>query len=664
MPRTGKMIKTDAETPRAHAPGLGERIIFGALIAAMYVVPPLFMGTNFARSVLDLVSWPALLVAAALLPSRTRIRESGLLLAAMLWTLFSFVSIASSEYPFLSHIESMRMLSWIAVALIAAEGAAALGARFVSAAVALSGLLPSAYGLFLLWGTESLEKSRLAVEGTFGLHNPFAGFLLACIPLAVCELLQSWDRKFVRMFWLAVVIIECAAFVLTLSRAAWLVAVLMLLVSPLALKRRENTGTALPRRGALGGILFAAFVCIVIFALKPGVAGVLSSHAASTFNKLDYSLQGRLTFWRGALRIFADNPVAGTGSGTFGNAFMRYQPSLVYYSTDPHSFPLKTLSEQGTIGFLLFAAVVWFAFNSFRAWKSRAQVRLPGFAALAALGLFVHSLVDFDLSYPPNAWILISLCALAAAGASAAADAAPNAPNRADERGSSRPSLRRAGIAAIAAVLMAFWLRDFGMLHFVNENKEYSVSVSGLAVSANAPVAVIERALGGAVARSTEDAKPDEFRLEDFERIKLTLEKYDKVARAHFLLAAVARAGFNNPRLEFLQPFRGSEDSVELHMKAAIELDPHNSPEYYWEYASFLEGTGRAREARDVLSKCLLDAIPIVRPVSPDFVRPTWIKYNGLFGAMWEKLAQLERQFGDEALAADYEARAREFSTG
>lgn len=77
--------------------------------------------------------------------------------------------------------------------------------------------------------------------------------------------------------------------------------------------------------------------------------------------ELEGSATHRLDLWEHAMDLFKQNPVFGVGFGAFG--FTVPEGEL----TDTHNFYLKTLSEQGVIGFALLSALFFAALRS--AWR-------------------------------------------------------------------------------------------------------------------------------------------------------------------------------------------------------------------------------------------------------------------------------------------------------
>jgi O-antigen ligase/polysaccharide polymerase Wzy-like membrane protein len=109
----------------------------------------------------------------------------------------------------------------------------------------------------------------------------------------------------------------------------------------------------------------------------------------------------RWLWWKEAWHAFEDQPVRGTGAGTFEltHRLLRTNDIVV---TEPHNLPLQFLSETGIVGLLLFLGFLAAA----GAAVVRGVRRLDGIERPAAVALAIvlvayllHSLVDFDWDF-------------------------------------------------------------------------------------------------------------------------------------------------------------------------------------------------------------------------------------------------------------------------
>lgn len=217
-------------------------------------------------------------------------------------------------------------------------------------------------------------------------------------------------------------------------------------------------------RAGLAGVAAA----VVVFAIAdPG--GVLD-HAWHSFKKPSpvSGTRGRLAsglgsnrydFYRVALNVFADHPIAGAGVDNYAADYLATGRSLET-PRYPHSLELRTLAETGVVGaLLLFGALGAALFAGLRAaWRApplRATV-----AAGAVLGAgywIVHGSFDWFFEFGG-----LGAAAFALLGLGCACDDAPEIWSRA------RPPMGRLGVAAAgllvaagAAVVLALpWLAE------------------------------------------------------------------------------------------------------------------------------------------------------------------------------------------------------------
>ena len=132
-------------------------------------------------------------------------------------------------------------------------------------------------------------------------------------------------------------------------------------------------------------------------------------------------LNNRREFWLEALRVAEQEPLTGTGAGTFEIARRTVRDDATS-AVEPHSMPLQFLAGTGPLGVVLFAAV----FAAVAAAAVGALRRLEGDERRAAAALAVvpvvyllHALVDYDWDFVAvTAPMLVAAGVLASAGRS------------------------------------------------------------------------------------------------------------------------------------------------------------------------------------------------------------------------------------------------------
>lgn len=152
------------------------------------------------------------------------------------------------------------------------------------------------------------------------------------------------------------------------------------------------------KRGQM--ILFGVFLGIaLLFSLLLGGAPQLGR-----FENL-HDLE-RAAAWKGAVHIFREFPWTGSGIGTFGELFYRYEPAAMAgkYCMYTHNDWLQALCETGIGGLILMvAAYVALGGVLVRQWRQRSSpfprgLGLGGIAALGAGGF--HALTEFPFHIP------------------------------------------------------------------------------------------------------------------------------------------------------------------------------------------------------------------------------------------------------------------------
>lgn len=302
----------------------------------------------------------------------------------------------------------VRFLAFVAIAnaLAVSVLAFAVGAGFAP--------------LYKLMGWHNVSAWANRPFAAMGSANTIGSVLLLCLPLALALYETSsalWMRAFALVcggFMLAGIVLGGSRFVLGL-------AFLYLLVPARRIVSK-----------ALGRVLqYVAVAALLVFVL-------LSAGKQSYFKRYaivdNASTRARIASVYPALLIFADNPLLGTGLGTFyrrGQERLKYGVAkfkgeghkLLLYKghvtlEEPHNIYLMWLAELGIVGFgalVFFGAVVWR--HCISALRARARpddedLLLKGFfwgVALFAASNLSYSII---LNYPRAAVLFWTILAL------------------------------------------------------------------------------------------------------------------------------------------------------------------------------------------------------------------------------------------------------------
>jgi len=247
-------------------------------------------------------------------------------------------------------------------------------------------------------------------------HNHYAGMMEMAIPLAAGYVLsRPGDHSLRGRPALAgfAVLVPIASVLLSGSRGGMLSILVETLILGAVVLRRAPIRRA--RGLAIWGIAGISLSLWLFLWMDPGqVSKRLAVLFEPSQQREDESFTGRKAVYLDSLRLLRDHPWVGTGLGSFGVAYSRYQTLAVDVVIDhAHGDYVEALAETGIVGgAIIAAAIAIFIYLAFRNLGPRLRQE-PGWmrfgAALGVCGLLIHSLTDFNLHIPANAiWFAVS----------------------------------------------------------------------------------------------------------------------------------------------------------------------------------------------------------------------------------------------------------------
>jgi hypothetical protein len=177
-------------------------------------------------------------------------------------------------------------------------------------------------------------------------------------------------------------------------------------------QRAERAGTTrlgllpLPRHASLIATALVVAIVVVPVAIAKGTSTATPARG-ETAARLSSVGSNRYEYWKVALKVAADHPVAGVGASGFAVEWLKRRPidDAVH---DAHSLELESLAELGLIGFALLCALL----AAVAVCARRVHARDPGLAAgpIAALALWaLHSAIDWDWEMPALTLVAVVL---------------------------------------------------------------------------------------------------------------------------------------------------------------------------------------------------------------------------------------------------------------
>jgi len=169
---------------------------------------------------------------------------------------------------------------------------------------------------------------------------------------------------------------------------------------------------------------------VVALALLPYAAVILAERGGpsrdAAFGATNARLSDvgthRLSYWRVAVDVAADHPLAGAGPGAFAVEWLRRR-TIDERVRNAHSLELQTLADLGLVGFALLAAVLAATALATRRVLGADRALAAGPAA-AALTWALHAGLDWDWEMPAVTLVAVALggLLLCRAGAADGAD--------------------------------------------------------------------------------------------------------------------------------------------------------------------------------------------------------------------------------------------------
>ncbi len=144
-----------------------------------------------------------------------------------------------------------------------------------------------------------------------------------------------------------------------------------------------------------------------------GVLVVLLAGGSSKLspNRINIDTSGRANLVSGGLRLFAQRPVYGYGSGSFPKAYRQHVKARKIPVSVSHTEPITIAAEQGLAGLFLYAALIvtalWTMASGLGPARRQPVARVAVLAAFTAL--LVHTMAYAGFYEDPITWALLAI---------------------------------------------------------------------------------------------------------------------------------------------------------------------------------------------------------------------------------------------------------------
>ena len=237
------------------------------------------------------------------------------------------------------------------------------------------------------------------------LYNPnvLGSYLIIIISVTLAGFRCS-DGRYHLLTTSLVLIAAILCMYLTLSRGAWLGLAVSIFIIFVFSKHKRYI------------VAILAFAILTMLALETLLEIPLISRMNLDVLKQDSSIAYRWPLWKFAFKTFTENPLFGSGIGSFGFYVPSHFKASGYLVSHAHNIYLQLLAETGLLGFVAFMGYLmtsmYISFQLFRR-SSDHQTRCLSVGVWASCGgLLAHGVVDATLYLPQLSifmWVLIAV---------------------------------------------------------------------------------------------------------------------------------------------------------------------------------------------------------------------------------------------------------------
>lgn len=340
-----------------------------------------------------------------------KLRRTKIDIPIVAFAALAVISFVFSIYKHDSFYALLRLFGYIGVFYVVVNEFGRSMRRGLVYLVISIGSALSLFGLLQYFGPlgHSWWYPQNFLAATYVNHNHFAGYLELVIPVSLAMLMakgnQSQDigqraTTFSRLLLILALVLMIAAFILTESRGAWASLGIALLVMFDVMFRREGRD----KKRVFTLILMTVALIAIAYFGKDIISERLETIADTEIG--DMSFESRTKIWQGSIAMIKDNPLIGTGIGTFVWGFPRYRPEGLYARAHyAHNDYVHMAAEMGLAGAVIMIWILTLIIKEGFSGKNQSPYIIG--CAAGCLSLSLHGLIDFNFHIPANMLLFV-----------------------------------------------------------------------------------------------------------------------------------------------------------------------------------------------------------------------------------------------------------------
>ncbi len=299
--------------------------------------------------------------------------------------------------------------------------------RALVRAIAIFGFLLAVFGLTQSFTTDGSrvywfrQLTQSTAFGPFINRHHFAGYMEVALAIPLGLLLTGAVESYKRPLYAFAAVVMAMSLIATNSRGGIISLAGELFFAVLVASFSWGKKKDQPRGARVRGALMRAGLAFgMVFVLMLGAVVISGPEVFTRFLGTPIAedpTTGRSHFWGVTVDVIKAYPLTGSGLGSFGVIYPRYDTrNGMYRLEQAHNDYLQTLSDAGIIGALLGIAFIVILFKRGFARRETHDKFRRGVTTGALAGCFavlIHSFFDFTLHTTANALLFLILAALA-----------------------------------------------------------------------------------------------------------------------------------------------------------------------------------------------------------------------------------------------------------